>query len=74
MPGGGRAWQGGIWQGACMAGDIMHGRRVCMVGGGLCAWQGAFMAGRAGEMAIAAGGTHPTEMYSCIRSECSNME
>ena len=47
---GGHAWQG-----------------VCVAGGHT--WQGVCMAGRrvcvAGEMAVAAGGTHPTGMHSC---------
>ena len=29
-----------------------------------CAWQGACIGGK---MAIAAGGTHPTGMYSCVQ-------
>ena len=48
------------WQGACVRG-------VCMVAGGVCgrghAWQGGM---RAGEMATATDGIHPTGMHSCL--------
>ena len=61
--------QGHAWQGACAAGD-MHGRG--MHGGGNVwqgdAWWGECVAGGAylaGKTAIAAGGTHPTEMHFC---------
>ena len=60
---GGHVWQRG-----------MHGRRACMAG--MCvtrghAWQGGMHgrgwgAGVAGKMTIAAGGTHPTGMHSCM--------
>ena len=54
--GGGHALQGvRAWWGACMAGGYVW-RGVCG-GGGACL---------AGEMAIAAGGTHPTGMHSCF--------
>ena len=43
--------------GACVAG----GRRACVAGG--MHGRGACVAGK---MAIAAGGTHPTGMHSCI--------
>ena len=69
--GGGMRGRGCAWQGAYMAGGAS-------VAGGMqgrgCAWQGVcvaggtFMAGGAcltGEMATAAGGTHPTGMHSC---------
>ena len=61
-----------------MAGGVrgrgMYGREACMVwGGGMhgrgCAWQGACMAEggcMGGKMAIAADGTHPTGMHSCV--------
>ena len=39
----------------------MHGRGACVVG---VHGRGACVAG---EMATAAGGTHPTGMYSCIK-------
>ena len=57
----GRVWWGGGMHGRvlCMAGGV-HGRG-CMAGGH--AWQGACVAGKT---AIAAGGTHPTEMHSCL--------
>ena len=79
MHGRGHAWSGGacVAGGACMAGGCawlggVHGREhawqgVCMEGGH--AWQGTCVGGGgacvAGEMAIAAGGTHPTGMHSC---------
>ena len=74
---GGCVWQGGMhgrghtWQGACVAGG------TCMTGGhtwqgklgmhgrGGHAWQGGKGACMAGEMAIAAGNTHPTVLHSC---------
>ena len=49
----------------------MHGRGVCLAVGGACmavgmhAWQGGG-ACVAGEMATAAGSTHPTGMHSCL--------
>ena len=56
---------------ACVAGGMhgrgvhgrsgVHGRRACMAGEH--AWQGVCVEG---ETAIAAGGTHPTGMYSCL--------
>ena len=51
-------------RGACMAGETcmaggMHGRGHAWRGGGQ-AWQGV-----ARNMAIAAGGTHPSGMHSC---------
>ena len=46
----------GVW--ACMAGAVCMAGGVCgMVGGGGC---------MAGEMATAAGSTHPTGMHSCL--------
>ena len=49
----GHAWQEHVWQGD-MVGTCMaggmHGREACM----------------AGEMAMAAGGTHPIGMHSCL--------
>ena len=61
MHGRGCAWQEGCaWQGACMAVECvwqggMHGREAYMAGGACVAEK----------TAIAAGGTHPTGMYSC---------
>ena len=53
---GGHTWQGHMWwEGMC-------GRE--------CAWQGGVWqreACVAGEMATAAGGTHPTGMHSCLK-------
>ena len=50
-----------------MARGGMHGRGCVWQGGHT--WQGVCMAGRrvcvVGEMAVAAGGTHPTGMHSC---------
>ena len=45
--------RGCVWQGACMVG------KACMARGG--GWMCV-----AGDMATAAGGTHPTGMHSCI--------
>ena len=64
--------RGHVWQGACAWQGGMYGRGAC-VAGCVCdgVWQGG-MHGReegacvAGKMAIAAGGTHPTGMHSCI--------
>ena len=56
MCGGGHAWQGVCGRGACMAGGV-HDRG----GGGVHDRGGACVAG---EMATAAGGTHPTGMHS----------
>ena len=68
---------GHAWQGACMAGGVcmaggMHGSGMCVAGGGMHGREaymaGACMAGGAcvaEKTAIAAGGTHPTGMYSC---------
>ena len=58
---GGGGSMGHVWRGACVAGGMgMHGRGVCLAGG-VCGG-GACIAG---EMAIAAGGTHPPGMHSC---------
>ena len=61
---------GHAWQGACMVGG-MHGggcvagghawQEACMTGGVCMTGEGACVAG---EMATAAGGTHPTGMHS----------
>ena len=64
----GRVWHGG---GACTAGEAWHACRGCgHAWQGLCAWQGACVARgggcMAGEMATAAGSTHPTGMHSCL--------
>ena len=69
--------RGHVWQwGQCLTGGI-HCRGEC-VAGAMCgrghAWQGTCIAGGmcgwgacvAGEMAIAASGTHSTGMYSCF--------
>ena len=74
MHGRGHALQGGMHgRGACVAwqGDMhdMCGRGAYMAWGQGHAWRGG-VHGRgcvAGETAIAAGGTHPTEMHSCFR-------
>ena len=54
-------WQGRghAWQGVCVG--VCMARGACMAGG-LCG-RGACMTE---EMAIAAGGTHPTGMHSCL--------
>ena len=58
------AWQEGhAWQGACMAGGMrgrggMHGRGTCV----------------AGELATAAGGTHPSGMHSCSSNKTSQLQ
>ena len=50
---------GGVWQrGACMVSGHVWPKGACMVRGCACV---------AGEMATAAGSTHPTRMYSCYR-------
>ena len=76
---GGHAWQGDVRGGGrgmcgrwvCMAGGCAWQGCVCQG----CVWQGACMAGGmrgeggacvAGKMAIAAGGTHPTVIHSCL--------
>ena len=51
---------GHAWWGTCMAGG-MHGKGHAWWGG-VCVAGGSCLAE---EMAIAAGGTHPTEMHSC---------
>ena len=56
----------------CVAGGMHGGRGACVVGacmvGGACV-VGVCVAGEAcmaGKTAIAAGGMHPTGMYSCV--------
>ena len=51
---GGHAWWGCVWQGGMNGGVCVVGG---MHGGGVC---------MAEKMAIAAGGTHPTRMHSCL--------
>ena len=59
---GGHAWQGGMHgRGHPWQGEGMHGRGH--VWQGVCIAEGACMAG---EIATAAGSTHPTGMHSCI--------
>ena len=53
MRGRGRAWQG------CMVGG------VCMAGG--CAWPGGGRACVTGDTATAVDGMHPTGMHSCYK-------
>ena len=70
--GGGMGGRGGMCDGrgmcvggACMAGGAWQGGHAWQG----CAWQGACVVIRAcvaGETATAAGGTHPTGMYSCL--------
>ena len=61
-------------RGACMAGAV-HGRRHAWQRGH--AWQGG-MRGRgacvAGELATAAGGTHPSGMHSCSSNKTSQLQ
>ena len=67
MRGGGHAWQGGMHWGGMGGGGCGVGGIGCSWQGG-CTWQGG-VHGRgacvAGEMATAAGDTHPTGMHSC---------
>ena len=60
------AWLG--W-GACMAGGVHGSWGACVASGGRV-WQVGGMHGKGacvvGEMAIAADGTHPTGMHSCL--------
>ena len=60
----GHAW----WGGGCMTGG-MCGWGACVTWGGMCGGGHVWLRGEAcvaGEIATAAGGTHPTGMHSCL--------
>ena len=71
-------WWGHVWQEVCMEGMYGWGGHVwreCVWQCGCAWWRGAWVAGvvwqgacMAGEMATAAGGKHPTGIYSCYKT------